>query len=440
MAKDNVHGKNSKSEPKKFKIIYGLFHIVCMLATLSFISHCIHRYFLDEDVSQVTFEEFHKDEQSVYPSLALCISFFFYEDQLKMYGGDINVSTYTSYLSGDLWDDRMPDIDYDNVTLNFEDFFYGANMWTPDWKHLNGEERFIYDHRKEMMGAANETAKNQYGENNWTMSMVPKFYVSFRGGDQKCMSVDIPNVLNQKVWLFGIMFDSEMFPNQTRPEHYEFGIKFHYPGQFLRAPAQKYVWRSHEGDNPQYYTMSFSIQKMEIVRNRNKPSQNCNQNWQQDDAEIMKEKMKSLGCTPSHWKTDEEFQKCTTKEQMKLASEFDLAKYHQPCQSIRKLLFSYEEHELLEDWLDTMNESSNIFEAQIEFQDNTYMEIRQVREYGIQSVVGDSGGYIGLFLGFALLQTPEILMNTYSLLKQYLLRNKTKPVYKKSTRILPCNK
>ena len=30
-----------------------------------------------------------------------------------------------------------------------------------------------------------------------------------------------------------------------------------------------------------------------------------------------------------------------------------------------------------------------------------HMEIRQVRDYSIQDVVGDIGGYLGLFLGFS---------------------------------------
>ena len=37
------------------------------------------------------------------------------------------------------------------------------------------------------------------------------------------------------------------------------------------------------------------------------------------------------------------------------------------------------------------------------------MEIEQVRKYGPKDVIGDIGGYLGLFLGFALLQIPEMV-------------------------------
>ena len=41
------------------------------------------------------------------------------------------------------------------------------------------------------------------------------------------------------------------------------------------------------------------------------------------------------------------------------------------------------------------------------------MEIQQVRDYSIQDVVGDIGGYLGLFLGFAILQIPELIFRIY---------------------------
>ena len=65
-------------------------------------------------------------------------------------------------------------------------------------------------------------------------------------------------------------------------------------------------------------------------------------------------------------------------------------------------------------------EVNNIFEVILEFTDTTYMEIEQVRDYGIQDVVGDVGGYLGLFLGFALLQIPEVIFTIISWIKDIL--------------------
>ena len=60
----------------------------------------------------------------------------------------------------------------------------------------------------------------------------------------------------------------------------------------------------------------------------------------------------------------------------------------------------------------------------LEFQDATYMEIHQVRSYSIQDVVGDVGGYLGLFLGFAILQIPEFLFRVYFWIQGVIAKKK----------------
>ena len=47
----------------------------------------------------------------------------------------------------------------------------------------------------------------------------------------------------------------------------------------------------------------------------------------------------------------------------------------------------------------------------------TYMEIRHEKAYDMQSLVGNAGGYVGLFLGYAILQLPDLLLKLSSLLR-----------------------
>ena len=50
------------------------------------------------------------------------------------------------------------------------------------------------------------------------------------------------------------------------------------------------------------------------------------------------------------------------------------------------------------------------FKVLIEFPDSSFMEIKHVREFDIQSLIGNSGGYLGLFTGYALLQLPGLIV------------------------------
>ena len=46
-----------------------------------------------------------------------------------------------------------------------------------------------------------------------------------------------------------------------------------------------------------------------------------------------------------------------------------------------------------------------------------YLEIKQIRAYTFSSLVGNIGGYMGLFLGYAILNFPQLLMNMFASIK-----------------------
>ena len=46
-----------------------------------------------------------------------------------------------------------------------------------------------------------------------------------------------------------------------------------------------------------------------------------------------------------------------------------------------------------------------------------FKEIKQVRAYNVQSLVGNAGGYIGLFLGYTLKEMPFFLKTLYGFTK-----------------------
>ena len=106
---------------------------------------------------------------------------------------------------------------------------------------------------------------------------------------------------------------------------------------------------------------------------------------------------------------------------MKLANELTATRHAVPCMSIQKFLYTYSEYETVQvtDWF--ANETESVFYILLEFPDNTYMEIQHVQDYGIQSAVGDIGGYIGMFLGLGFLQGLQIITKGFSALRQYLL-------------------
>ena len=394
----------------KFKIAYYSCLFVCTSTTIGFISLCLIKYSLNDDVSQVTFQEFHTSEESLYPSITICLTSIFYKEKFKYYGEGINISTYADFMNGEYWDDRMLKVDYDRVTLNFSNYLMGIGMWTPDWRFRQGEKYFLYDHRKVVKGNSTKTNKSIDNVDGWT----PIFYDSYKGIDGKCFTIDIPYIPSQKVWTFGAVFNSAIFPGGIRPSYYKFGVKAHYPGQLIDSKMNKYVWKETNLNTSKYVAMRFKIQKLEVMKHRKTRNYNCNMKMEENDKMRIRNMFEDIGCKPPWYKENEFVPVCKNKEKIKAFLKLNPTRYVPPCQSIYKILETYHEFEIIEDFKqEWLNEVYSLFEVMLEFQDGTYMEIRQIRAYPIQALVGDIGGYLGLFLGFALLQIPEVSFKIY---------------------------
>ena len=78
-----------------------------------------------------------------------------------------------------------------------------------------------------------------------------------------------------------------------------------------------------------------------------------------------------------------------------------------PCREMEKMTFAFDEYDWLADkWIvdngdeAKQNATKEVFEILFEFPDATYLEIEQTMAYDTQTLIGNIGAYIGMFLGF----------------------------------------
>ena len=128
--------------------------------------------------------------------------------------------------------------------------------------------------------------------------------------------------------------------------------------------------------------------------------------------------MEQVGCRPVYLKSGNSvLPRCSRKEQMQEIGDllFASAKtYLPPCQRVTDIRYDFSEQDINNKITDIMPMSIGV-EATINDPNSTgllsiwtlmledsYREIKQVRAYSIQSLIGNAGGYLGLFLGTAL--------------------------------------
>ena len=145
------------------------------------------------------------------------------------------------------------------------------------------------------------------------------------------------------------------------------------------------------------YRMAFTIKLMEVLRRRNKPKEPCMSDWKQFDEKVMAHNHEQIGCrAPYQTQHHTDLPICTGKQQMKQAI-FDvrgniMTNFTPPCIAMTNVEDSFNEVDFSfggkDDWFWTVI----VFPDQVR-------HIKQSKEITFHTLVGNCGGYIGLFLG-----------------------------------------
>ena len=103
--------------------------------------------------------------------------------------------------------------------------------------------------------------------------------------------------------------------------------------------------------------------------------------------------------------------------------------YPLPCQTIENLSYEYTE----KSGYDARNQSR--FMVLVHYPNLKYRQIAHVQEYDVESLFGNIGGYIGLFLGYSIINFPRFVISSFDIIRKKLLpgvnRKRRNTVYRK---------
>ena len=123
--------------------------------------------------------------------------------------------------------------------------------------------------------------------------------------------------------------------------------------------------------------------------------------WKNYDFWIMQQFMEHIGCRPPYSIGNSSLKLCDTRNSMEQV-RFNLLeelKYPPPCQSVEKVGYDYRETDETPNEFDFLTFDKGSFKIDMTLQHQAFKLIEQKKAYDFQSLVGNGGGYVGLFLG-----------------------------------------
>jgi hypothetical protein len=268
------------------------------------------------------------------------------------------------------WDHRMLEIDFENVTKRIEDYIFG---YIVSWKN---HSRSLY----KSTSASNPIRPHL------------SFIGVNHGGIIKCYGINIP--MNARSISIGMKRD--IFPGGVRHVKLGLAVSFHYPNQFFRSlDNMLHNYPTHIQSENQYLEMLFKISTFEVTIRRNSRTKQCSKNWKGYDIEIARNHYEEIGCRHVYDIWNSSYPICNSSETMAMAAYMVIPENIEPCQSADQI--SFENVDVYHSANDQFPDDS--FGVSVKLKMPRIKVIEQKPAYELTTLIGNSGGYIGLLLG-----------------------------------------
>ena len=299
--------------------------------------------------------------------VSISVTFFFSHDTTK--------DDYHNYLVGDSSPNSINrGIEYDKVTLNIFDYFSEAKLRFKSKKNMPDLPYAICS------DIQNCTYFN--------------FKINFNGMMKKsffrCFGIEINKEFTNDVDFYLLTFDEKL--RSVIGEAQMSILSFNQPNQFVRnfRGNKPFRW----SDNHKGETDMLEVTSIEMLKRRDKRQEHCMAEWMIYDRILEQNQIEKVGCRAPYQRSPIEIPVCSSMEDMErvLFDGEELAlEYGPPCQEMPTIEYN---HGVLE--------ADPIFGDNISIYvsyPNELKIITQSQKVDVHALIGNIGGYIGLFLG-----------------------------------------
>lgn len=389
-------------------IIWASFFLICFSVVFYFTSKELIRYIRNEDTSSVAFKKFNAAPQDKYPTFSICFygkghRYKTIYNKKRFRNVSMSIPQYWDAITGNINASmeeikKIPEFSSATITL----------------KQMVTYVATVNDKNEVIDGWRLEDKTQPLSGNN---SLIPihnssgwPFYISYQNPNKICYTRYENKFEKNSIKVYDkLQLDGNIIMD-VLGAGYIF-IFVHYPHQILRDFGKEV-----------YYTKIFKesimkrimihLHRVDVLRKRSDAPIPCDLNLEDDDTDIRNNFMQKVGCIPPYWKPMDnlpsELALCTSSKQLKEA--YDISKY----ESLRNEINQYDPPcvEMTVSSSIDMQDSGTYKNMDLKFHYRTdkYVETVNKRDFGLESLWSSIGGFVGMFLGYSLLQVPDILI------------------------------
>ena len=365
-----------------FKVLRYIFSLACFSAAFGMTIFWCYRFWKDEDLCLVDYLPYEKAVDIPDLTVSVCFRYPFIESRLRTH--NTTSDEYVDFLHGTAYRTGLEHIEFEDVTLKPKDFYLGDSLL---W--MNGTE--------------------MHGNYPNHVNKLPRltFAGTYSYGTPiKCYGLSLPN---KKVKWGYFALNTTIMPNSTvHPDSpndpgncvKKLFIAFHIADQMILS-HQRIDEVCIQNTIDMERVVDIRITNLEILRRRNKRETPCITDYQNYDLTVINELFDKMGCRSLYMQSTRNLSICDITKHEFHPNDFDMDYIHdhlmQPCMSVGDISYRlvYTTYDVNGDntW-----ELPNRFWLSLT-PPGMVKVINQVKDVDIQTVIGNAGGYVGLFVG-----------------------------------------
>ena len=405
------------------------FQVCCFFMAIYWTALFTNQYGENRDAISITMKKFNHDTSDKYPTFSFCIKgtelHWSHEHEIfEAYG--INAFQYESMLKGETtmrydFDDssklyrNTPVFVNDGIIVNFSRFHTKLSEILSDVEFKVETRITTVDGQK---------------KKGYMAKTDSKILLSYQSPNTICFTRNSSDPLNSIRLQDMITFNSS-FLNTTEYKRAHIQIFVHYPGQLISSfdkPKYESTFSyllstlRETGANPR--VLDFKLSQCRVLRKRHDSKIPCNKHIKNYDKFIEEQLAGQLGCTPPYWKNYISImngtEECTSADKLREAYSYladfkkTLDETDHPCD------------EMLIQSIDSINYKPipipQDMSIAFHYTEKMYEEIQYTRAMGFESWLSNVGGFVGIFLGYSIMQIPDIF--SYLIKSLYEKRDK----------------
>ena len=353
-------------------VLNYMFKAFCGIIAVFMVGFWIIKFDKNEDISAIEYISYENNTDIIYPELSICIVHPFIYPQRWNANTNVTPEEYSQYINGTkAFREEYRKIDFDLTTLNLLEFIQQVSIYM---RNQAGPKNSSHG------GIQVVDIKNNF--NGFTNGLF-----------NRCFGFKTKSKILGNIQGFHVIFKPSLI--ELLDQIYKTGygmtyVVFNYPGQALRSFGNiKPIWKT---PNDTVGLFSIKISTLEILKRRNKKRDPCFSDWESFDERVLKKHHDTIGCCPPYQTSSHPL--CTSMKEIS-QSRYEIYdvrnKYFPaPCEEMSNIVFTADELPFIA--------LSNILQIYIGFPDRIKV-INQRKSVDLHSLIGNIGGYIGLFLG-----------------------------------------